>query len=92
MSRIEAPPAADLALGEQLALGRDGYWFDEEAPIASAPTGRVLVAARAPRSRSARRRSSSARGDPDPSDEPDLAVIPISAFRAELDRVLEGVE
>jgi hypothetical protein len=60
-------------------LRRDGYWFDEEhrlqGPIASAPTGRILVASRAPRSRSARR-TSSARGDPDPEPEPDLAPLP----------------
>ena len=75
-------------------LRRDGYWFDAEhrlqAPIASAPTGRVLVASRAPRSRSARRTSSS-RGDPDP--EPDLPrqVVPPSRFWADVRRWLGGL-
>jgi hypothetical protein len=77
-------------------LRRDGYWFDEEhrlqAPLESAPTGRVLVAPRAPRSRRTRRTSSSARGDPDPSDEPDpdLEAVPLSRFRLDVRRWLEG--
>jgi hypothetical protein len=76
-------------------LRRDGYWFDEEyrlqAPIASAPTGRILVASRAPRSRSARR-TSSTRGDPDPSDEPEppLEAVPLARLRRDGHRSLEG--
>jgi hypothetical protein len=62
-------------------LRRDGYWFDEEhrlqAPVAAAPTGRVQVAARAPRRRTVRRsQPSSARGDPNPEPEPPLVSLP----------------
>jgi hypothetical protein len=55
-----------------------------KAPVIAAPTDTV-VAAR-PRERRARRvaRTTGSRGDPDPEPEPPLKVIPLAAFRREV--------
>jgi hypothetical protein len=92
MARVRRTMLANRARLAQLR--RDGYWFDEEhrlqAPVAAAPTGRVQVAARAPR-RNVRRARARARapGSKDPP-ESDLAVIPPSRFWRDVRRWQEA--
>lgn len=77
-------------------LRRQGYWFDEErrlqAPVTPRAEAPAAVVSRPREHRSRGSQRSGPRGDPSPSEPepPPLRVVPVSRFRRDVRRWLEG--